>query len=167
MLPFPGFRRRASRCGLCTAVIIGSILAATAQAPSGKTEPRQSAFRLKPDVVGVADPGSLWPGGTVFYQIAGGSGDLANINAAITTFNNDFTGVVHWTNGTGSGTYVEINLDPNDTSGACDVNTIGYPSLPNTVVSMAGSGSCSIGDDSPRNGPHHRPLSRTDAHRSR
>jgi hypothetical protein len=94
--------------------------------------------------VTVADPGSLWPGGTVYYQIADGSGDQANIGTAITTFNNDFTGAVQWVNGTGSGTYVEIDLDPNDTTGSCDVNSIGYPPYPNTVITMGGSGSCTI-----------------------
>jgi len=70
------------------AVMFASILATTAQAPSGKSgfvQPRQSVLRLKPEVVGVADPGSLLPGGTVYYQIAEGSGDLANINTAIAT----------------------------------------------------------------------------------
>jgi hypothetical protein len=92
----------------------------------------------------VADPGSLWPGGTVYYQIVNGSGDQGNIGTAITTFNNDFSGVVQWVNGTGSGTYVSIYLDPNDTNGSCDVNSIGYPPYPNTVVTMGGSGTCTI-----------------------
>jgi hypothetical protein len=124
--------------------MFASILAAAAQAPSGKSEaaqPRQSALRARPEVVGVADPGSLWPGGTVYYQIVNGSGA---VNTAITTFNNDFTGVVQWVNGTGSGTYVNIDLDTSDTSGSCDVNSIGYPPFNPTVITMGGSGSCSI-----------------------
>jgi hypothetical protein len=147
MLPLQGFCSQTSRCGLCTAIIFASILAATAQAPSGTSEPgqpKQSNSRSRPEAVTVADPGSLWPGGTVYYQIASGSGDQANISTAITTFNNDFTGVVQWVNGTGSGTYVEINLDASDTTGSCDITTIGYPPYANTVVTMGGSGTCSI-----------------------
>jgi hypothetical protein len=50
----------------------------------------------------VADSGSLWPGGTVYYQIVTGSGDQSNIATAISTFNSDFSGAVQWVNGTGS-----------------------------------------------------------------
>jgi hypothetical protein len=91
-------------------------------------------------VVGVADPGSLWPSNTVYYQITNGS---SAVTTAITTFNNDFTGVVQWVLGTGSGTYVNIDLDSSDTTGSCDITSIGYPGA-NTVVTMAGSGTCSI-----------------------
>ena len=123
------------------------MVAATAQSPVVNSEPgqpRQTNFRPRPEAVGVADPGTTWPGGTVFYQIASGSGDTANIGTALTTFSNDFGTVVQWMNGTGTGTYVEINLDPNDTTGSCDVNTIGYPTTNPTVITMAGSVTCSV-----------------------
>jgi Astacin (Peptidase family M12A)/Divergent InlB B-repeat domain len=153
MLSLPSFCSRTSRCVLSIALIFASILAAAAQMPSGKSEPAQSNVRPRPASVGVADPGSLWPGGTVYYQIAAGSGDQTTINAAITLFNNEFTGAVQWVgvtvNGGGmvtvpsNGTYVEINLDPNNTNGSCEVNSIGYPGAGH-VVSMGGSGTCSI-----------------------
>jgi hypothetical protein len=91
-------------------------------------------------VVGVADPGSLWPGGIVYYQITNGS---SAVTSAIGISNADFSGVVTWMSGTGSGTYVNIDLDSSDTSGSCDVNSIGYPGA-GKVVTMGGSGSCSI-----------------------
>jgi hypothetical protein len=97
--------------------------------------------RPKPDAVAVADPGSLWPGGVVYYQVVNGS---SAVSTAITTFNADFAGVVQWVNGTGSGTYVDIDLDSSDMTGSCDVTTIGYPPYANTVISMGGSITCSI-----------------------
>ena len=97
---------------------------------------------------GVANAASLWPKvsgvATVYYQINGSSGDVANIDTAISTFNGDFTGVIQWVEGTGSGTYVEMNFNSSDTSGECDVNSEGYPPAPNTVISMGGSGSCTV-----------------------
>jgi hypothetical protein len=136
MLPFQGFSFWTSRFALCIAVIFASIPAAPAQAPSSSPN-----LRPKPKAVGVADATSLWPSGTVFYQVVSGS---TNLNTAITTFNNDFPGVIQWVNGTGSGTFVQINLDPSNTSGSCEVNTIGFPSTTPTVVAMGGSGSCSV-----------------------
>jgi hypothetical protein len=97
--------------------------------------------RPKPEAVTVADPGSLWPGGVVYYQVVNGS---SAVSTAITTFNADFAGVVQWVNGTGSGTYVDIDLDSSDMTGSCDVTTIGYPPYANTVISMGGSITCSI-----------------------
>lgn len=144
MLPFQGFCRRTSRFGLCIAAIFGSILAATAQAPSSKSEPgqlRAPNVRTRPEVVGVADPGSLWPGGIVYYQITNGS---SAVSAALTTFQSDFYPTVQWVNGTGSGRYVNIDLDPNNMTGSCDITSIGYPPSYNPVVTMGGSILCSV-----------------------
>ena len=143
----PRFCPRISRSSVCALAVFASIATAMAQAPPGNSGAAQSThsnLRPTPKAVGVADPGSLWPGGNVYYQIASGSGDQNTINAAITLFNSEFTGVVQWVNGTGTGTYVEINLDASNTTGSCEVNSIGYPSAPNTVVAMGGSGTCSI-----------------------
>jgi len=97
---------------------------------------------------GVASAASLWPKvsgvATVYYQINGLSGDVTNIDAAVSTFNGDFPGVIQWVEGTGSGTYVDINLNSNDFSGECEVTSEGYPSAPNTIISMGGSGSCTV-----------------------
>jgi hypothetical protein len=89
----------------------------------------------------VADPGSLWPGGKVYYQIITGS---SAVNMAISTFNTDFSPTVQLVNGTGSGFYVNINLDPTNMSGSCDITSIGYPPSYSPVVTMAGSISCSV-----------------------
>lgn len=91
---------------------------------------------------GVINSASLWPkvGGvaTVYYQVASGSGDQANITTAVSTFNSDFSGVIQWVESTGTGTYVEINLNASDTSGACDITSIGYPLTQPTVVALGG-----------------------------
>jgi Astacin (Peptidase family M12A)/Divergent InlB B-repeat domain len=86
-------------------------------------------MRSRPQVVGVADQSSLWPGGLVYYEIDNGS---ANLTSAIGTFNADFMNVIQWEdNLTACGanpcstTYVEINLT--GTGGRGDVDTIGYP----------------------------------------
>jgi hypothetical protein len=147
MLTSPRFCSRISRCSLFTFVVFASLLAGAAQMPSGKSDSgqaTQSNLRPTPKSVGVADPGSLWPSGIVYYQITNGSGDQTNLSTALTTFNSDFTGAVQWVNGTGSGTYVQIYFDPNNKTGSCDVNSIGYPLHPPPVVTMGGSGTCSI-----------------------
>jgi hypothetical protein len=146
MLSVPGFCRQIPRICL-SALFVASTVTAVAQPPSGKSGPGQpqSAVRPTPKSVGVASSGSLWPSGTVYYQIVAGSGDQSNIATAIATFNSDFTGAVQWVNGTGSGTYVSIYLDPSNTNGSCEVNSIGYPLYTPAVVSMGGSGSCTIG----------------------
>jgi hypothetical protein len=110
--------------------------AQTAQVSPEPGRPQASIVRPKPQSVGVADSVSLWPGGIVYYQIDSSSGDMTGIMAAIDKFNADFTGVIQWQEGTGTGTYVEIYLDPGDNSAAGDVNTIGYPLYPPAVVNL-------------------------------
>ncbi len=99
--------------------------------------------RPRPQSTGVAGTGNLWPqvGGvaTVYYQINGASGDVTNINAAITQFNADFPGVIQWVNSTGSGNYAEFNLSTSDTSGTCEAY-VGYQATPAQPVT--GSASC-------------------------
>jgi hypothetical protein len=128
-------------------LIFASILAAAAQAPPGQSalgQPRQSDLRSKPEVVGVADPGSLWPGGIVYYQLANDT-DQANISTALTAMHNDFYPTVQWVNSTGSGTYVNIDLDATNMTGSCDITSIGYPPpYADQVITMGGSGSCSV-----------------------
>src|SRR3984885_11391262 len=142
----PRFCSRISRCVLFAFVVFVLIHAGMAQSPAAKSE--QPNVRPTPKSVGVADSTSLWPGGVIYYQIVNGS---SAVTTALSTFNADFTitingtptPVVQWVNGTGSGTYVQINLNSSDLTGACDVNTIGYPGS-NKVVTMGGSINCSI-----------------------
>jgi hypothetical protein len=109
---------------------------------------RPQSVRPRPESTGVASTGSLWPGAIVYYQIDPSSGDMTGITAAIDRFNADFTSVVQWQEGTGTGTYVEIYLDPYDNSAAGDVNTTGYPLYPPAVVNLNCAGGttnpCSI-----------------------
>jgi hypothetical protein len=97
---------------------------------------------------GVLNPASLWPKvsgvATVYYQVVSGSADTANISNAVSTFNADFSGVIQWVNGTGNGTYVQFNLNATDTTGACEITSIGYPLYPPAVVNLGGSGSCTV-----------------------
>lgn len=72
----------------------------------------------------------------IYYQINGSCGDVSNINAAITQFNADFPGLIQWTNGTGSGTYVEINLNPSDNSGTCEAYSVGYPTIQDNRITI-------------------------------
>ncbi len=135
----------------CVAILLvtGAIAAAqTFNKSPAAVQVRPAALSAHPEAVGVADPGTTWPqvGGvaTVYYQINPASGDTVNINAAISTSNADFPGILQWVNGTGAGTYVEINLNSADTSGACDVNSQGYPTTNPTVITMGGSGACTV-----------------------
>jgi hypothetical protein len=74
--------------------------------------------------LGIAFPQYLWPkvGGVaqVPYVIDPASGDVANINAAITIFNNNFAGVIQFTAHNGETNYVDFNLDPNNNNGSCE-----------------------------------------------
>ena len=133
--PGPGFMR----CVLPAVIVCAGNAMAAAQTAPVSPEPgrtQASIVRPKPQSVGVADSVSLWPGGIVYYQIDSSSGDMTGIMAAIDKFNADFTGVIQWQEGTGTGTYVEIYLDPGDNSAAGDVNTIGYPLYPPAVVNL-------------------------------
>ncbi|MFP5227792.1 MAG: M12 family metallopeptidase [Acidobacteriota bacterium] len=80
---------------------------------------------------------------TVYYEIDGSSGDVTNINNAITQFNSDFPGVIQWVDNTSLGSpspnYVLINLSTSDTSGVCEAN-VGYDAMPAQPVS--GSANC-------------------------
>jgi hypothetical protein len=111
------------------------------------TGPAQT--RAHPASVGVAYPGSTWPssGGvaTVYYFIEPTSGDTANLTTAISTFDADFPNIIQWVQlesvGSGSPNYVDINLDPGDTSGECEANE-GYEAMQGQP--MEGSGSCTV-----------------------
>ncbi len=93
--------------------------------------------------VGVANAGSLWPGGVVYYDDGGciNNATCPTLAQAISTFNTDFSGVVQWTERTTQTTYVVISLS--GTGGRGDVNTIGYPTTPGSV-SMNCNTDCNI-----------------------
>ncbi len=74
--------------------------------------------------LGAAYSQYLWkPVGSVYeipYIIDPASGNVSNINAAITQFNNTFSGVLQFVAYTNQPDYVDFNLNPNDNSGVCE-----------------------------------------------
>ena len=96
------------------------------------------------DSVGVAYSGYLWPKvGSVYqvpYIIDPASGDLTNLNTAISQFNSTFTGVIQLVARSSEPGYVDFNFDPNNTSGVCEANE-GYTGKEQVV---GGSGTCTV-----------------------
>jgi Astacin (Peptidase family M12A)/Abnormal spindle-like microcephaly-assoc'd, ASPM-SPD-2-Hydin len=117
----------------------------------GHVNPLPRAGGVNPNSVGTAYSSYLWPkvGGvaTVYYQINAGSGDLANINAAIAQFNSDFTGLIQWVawnpGAPQSPTYVEINLNGAAT-GQCEAEEGYQPTFPQPQP-MSGASNCTVG----------------------
>ncbi len=111
------------------ALVMVAVLAACAAAAgqSSTSAPRPAMIPVHTEAESVADTGSLWPSGVVYYDDSGciGGGTCPNLAQAISTFNTDFSGVVQWTERTSQATYVVITLS--GTGGRGDVNTIGYP----------------------------------------
>ncbi len=114
---------------------------ANAEAPTGVQLPNLGA---SPQIVGVADAGSLWLGGVVYYDDNGCIADdeCPNLAQAVNTFNADFSGALQWTERTTQTTYVVITLS--GTGGRGDVNTIGYPVTPGPV-NMNCNTDCAVG----------------------
>jgi len=112
-----------------------SIAVARAQAKGGAlTGVQLPKLGATPQIVGVADLGSLWPGGVVYYDDGGCivGNTCPNLAQAVNTFNTDFAGTVQWTEWTTQATYVVITLS--GTGGRGDVDTIGYPPTPGPVT---------------------------------
>jgi hypothetical protein len=113
----------------CSSIAVAQAQA-SGEALTGVQLPKLGAT---PQIVGVADPGSLWPGGVIYYDDGGciAGNTCPNLAQAVNTFNTDFAGVVQWTERTTQTTYVIITLS--GTGGRGDVNTIGYPVIPGPV----------------------------------
>jgi hypothetical protein len=99
------------------------------------------------DAAGVAYPSYLWPKvngvATVYYTINAQSGDLSNIQAAISQFNSDFAGTIQWTPRTNQATWVDINLS-NGSNGSCEAEE-GYQPNFTQPQPMTGASNCTIG----------------------
>ncbi len=84
----------------------------------------------------------LWPkvGGVyqVPYQIDPASGDVTNLNAAISQFNSTFPGLIQFVAHTSETDWVNFNFNPSDFSGVCDAY-VGRVGLEQTV---SGSATC-------------------------
>jgi hypothetical protein len=110
--------------------------------------------RPRPELFSVASSQSLWPQvagvATVYYLNANADSTdpaeeaaNANIQTAINTFNADFTNLIQWVPWTsGTGNYVEINLNGGDYSGECEANE-GYEGV--AAQPMGGSAACTVG----------------------
>jgi hypothetical protein len=120
-----------------------------------KIAPAVVGGRPRPELLTVASQSSLWPqvGGvaTVYYVNANAgatdSVDIAaneNIQTAITTFNNDFAGIIQWVpwNSSDGPNYVNIDLEAGNTSGECEAAE-GYEAEP--LQPMGGSAYCTVG----------------------
>ena len=94
---------------------------------------------------GIAYSQYLWPkvGGIaqVPYTIEPLSGDLTNLNTAITQFNSTFAGVIQLVAHGSETNYVDFNFNSGDTSGVCDAFE-GDTGKGQQVV--GGSGSCTV-----------------------
>ena len=91
----------------------------------------------------------LWPkvGGQVQipYVIASGSGDLTNLNNAITQFNNTFSNIQFVVRGTQTD-YVNFYFDPSLNNGQCEVTSVGRAGGPQQVGGAGGSfNPCALG----------------------
>jgi len=115
------------------ALALGACTFAVAQGPTARHAPLVRV-PVRPESVGVADSGSTWPGGVVYYDDGGciTGGTCMNLAQAVNTFNSDFSGVLQWTEKTTQTTYVVITLS--GTGGQGDVNTIGYPTTAGPIA---------------------------------
>jgi len=92
----------------------------------------------------VAYSNYLWPKvGNVYqvpYVIDPASGDLTNLNAAISQFNATFPGLIQFVGRNGETDYVDFNFDPNNLSGSCEANEgrMGGEQV------VGGSGTCTV-----------------------
>ena len=146
MPPFQRLVPRSQRCLLALIIFaFSSITVVRAQADGGAfTGVQLPKLGANPQIAGVADAGSLWPGGVVYYDDNGCIADnqCPNLAQAVNTFNADFSGALQWTERTTQTTYVVITLS--GTGGRGDVDTIGYPATPGPV-SLDCNTDCSVG----------------------
>ncbi len=92
--------------------------------------------------LGVAYSSYLWPAvdgvSQIPYTIDPSSGDLTNLNAAITAFNAAFSGLIQLVPYTDQTDYVNFDFDPNNTSGSCEA----YEGRVGGEQTVGGSGTC-------------------------
>ena len=100
--------------------------------------------RFQTESLGVAYAQYLWPKvGSVYevpYTIDPSSGDMANLNTAISQFNSNFTGVIQLVPYTNQTDYVNFYFDPNNTSGVCEA----YEGRVGGEQTVGGSGTCTV-----------------------
>jgi hypothetical protein len=94
--------------------------------------------------LGVAYASYLWPKvGSVYeipYAIDPTSGDMANLNTAISQFNSTFAGVIQLVAYTNQTNYIDFDFDASDTSGVCEA----YEGMVGGEQVVGGSGTCTV-----------------------
>ena len=97
-----------------------------------------------PDSLGVAYTQNLWPKvGSVYqvpYTIDPASGEVSNINTAVSQFNSNFAGIIQFVPYTNQADYVNFNFDPNNFSGSCEA----YEGRVGGEQTIGGSASCTV-----------------------
>jgi len=100
---------------------------------------------VKPDSIGIAYSQYMWPKvGSVYeipYVIDPSSGDVANIDAAISAYNSALTGVIQLVAHGSETNYIDINMVVGDESGECEA-TEGDANIGEQVVT--GSETCTV-----------------------
>jgi hypothetical protein len=94
--------------------------------------------------LGVTYASYLWPAvdGVVSipYTIDPDSGDVTNLNTAISDFNTTFSGLIQLVAYTNQTDYIDFNFDSNNTSGACEA----YEGRVGGEQVVGGSGTCTV-----------------------
>jgi hypothetical protein len=104
------------------------------QSPNG---PQAQSF-------GIAYSQYMWPlVGSVYqipYTIDPSSGDMTNLNTAVSTFNSTFSGLIQLVPYTSQTNYIDFDFDADDTSGVCEANEgmVGHEQV------VGGSGTCTV-----------------------
>src|SRR5208283_3352488 len=103
---------------------------------------QQSPSNHQSESMGVAYPSYLWPAVdglvSIPYTIDPASGDLTNLNTAISQFNSNFAGLIQLIPYTNQTDYLNFNFDPNNTSGVCEA----YEGRVGGEQTVGGSGTC-------------------------
>jgi Astacin (Peptidase family M12A)/Abnormal spindle-like microcephaly-assoc'd, ASPM-SPD-2-Hydin len=104
------------------------------QSPNG---PQAQSF-------GIAYSEYMWPlVGSVYqipYTIDPSSGDMTNLNTAISTFNSTFSGLIQLVPYTSQTNYIDFDFNADDTSGVCEA----YEGMIGGEQVVGGSGTCTV-----------------------
>lgn len=104
----------------------------------------QSPNAHQSEGLGITYSQYLWPNvGGVYeipYIIDPSSGDLTNLNTAISQFNTTFSGIIQLVAYTNQANYIDFDFDPNNTSGVCEA----YEGMVGGEQVVGGSSTCTV-----------------------
>ncbi|HXB98779.1 MAG TPA: choice-of-anchor D domain-containing protein [Terriglobales bacterium] len=93
---------------------------------------------------GIAYSQYMWPKvGSIYeipYTIDPSSGDMTNLNTAISTFNSTFSGIIQLVAYTNQANYIDFDFDADNTSGVCEA----YEGMVGGEQVVGGSGTCTV-----------------------